>query len=64
MAAPSSPPFPTAFTSKLRPLEAEAAFSRLKVLFTAAPVLSRKDPARPFTVEVDALVGGVGAVLS
>lgn len=44
--------------------EAEAAFTRLKVLFTSAPVLSHPDPSRQFVVEVDALDTGVGAVLS
>lgn len=44
--------------------EAEAAFTRLKVLFTSAPILSHPDPSRQFVVEVDALDTGVGAVLS
>lgn len=44
--------------------EAEAAFTRLKVLFTSAPVLSHPDPSRQFVVEVDALDTGVEAVLS
>lgn len=43
--------------------EAEAAFSRLKVLFTA-PVLSQPDPARQFMVEVNVSDVGEGAVLS
>lgn len=43
--------------------EAEAAFSRLKVLFTTTPVLSHPDPAHQFVVEVDASDTGVGAVL-
>lgn len=42
----------------------EAAFARLKVLFTTAPVFSHPDPAHQFTVEVDTSDTGVGAVLS
>ena len=43
---------------------AEAAFARLKVLFSSAPVLVHPDPALQFIVEVDASDSGVGAVLS
>lgn len=43
---------------------AEAAFNRLKCLFTSAPVLSHPDPSQQFVVEVDASDTGVGAVLS
>lgn len=49
---------PFAWTAK-----AEATFSRLKVLFTTAPVLTQPDTARQLTVEVDSDVG-VGVVLS
>lgn len=44
--------------------EAERAFSKLKQLFTSAPVLTMPDPDRQFIVEVDASDSGVGAVLS
>uniref|UniRef100_A0A8C6M778 Gypsy retrotransposon integrase-like protein 1 n=1 Tax=Nothobranchius furzeri TaxID=105023 RepID=A0A8C6M778_NOTFU len=58
----------TALTSVVKPFswspEAEAAFRTLKKKFTEAPVLSRPDPKRQFTVEVDASDTGVGAVLS
>ena len=43
---------------------ADAAFSRLKCLFSSAPVLSHPDLAVQFVVEVDASDTGVGAVLS
>lgn len=39
-------------------------FNRLKVVFTASPVLSHPDPARQFVLEVDMPGMGVGAVLS
>ena len=42
---------------------AEVAFSRLKLLFSSAPVLIHLDPAAQFNVEVDASDSGVGAVL-
>lgn len=44
--------------------EADTAFSKLKRLFTSAPVLNQPDPAQQFVVEVDASDMGVGAVLS
>lgn len=44
--------------------EADDAFTRLKTLFTTAPVLRNPDPTRQFIVEVDASETGVGAVLS
>lgn len=44
--------------------DAEAAFTRLKSLFSSAPVLCHPDPAVQFVVEVDASDTGVGAVLS
>jgi hypothetical protein len=40
------------------------AFSRLKELFTDAPVLAHPDPSLAFIVELDASENGVGAVLS
>lgn len=43
--------------------EAEAAFSRLKTLFTSAPIHSHPDPSRQFIVEVDASDTSVGAIL-
>ena len=43
---------------------ADAAYVKLKCLFSSAPVLSHPDPAVPFVVEVDASDSGVGAVLS
>ncbi|XP_078798004.1 uncharacterized protein LOC101158741 isoform X1 [Oryzias latipes] len=43
---------------------AEAAFCKLKHLFTTAPVLVQPDPSVQFIVEVDASDVGVGAVLS
>lgn len=45
-------------------MEAEAAFAKLKVLFTTAPVLSHSDPACQFIVEVDLSDVSVGVVLS
>ncbi len=45
-------------------LEAASAFSRLKSLFTSAPVLKHPDPSLQFVAEVDASDSGVGAVLS
>lgn len=47
-----------------RTSEAEAAFQRLKHLFTSALVLIQPDLSRPFVIEVDASDIGVGAVLS
>ncbi|XP_024654489.2 uncharacterized protein LOC106675134 [Maylandia zebra] len=44
--------------------EAGAAFTKLKALFTSAPVLVHPDPGRQFILEVDASDIGVGAVLS
>lgn len=44
--------------------QAEAAFKRLKQLFTSAPVLVQPDPTLQFIVEVDASDSGIGAVLS
>ena len=44
--------------------EAEAAFRRLKSLFTSAPILAHADPARPFVVETDGSDFALGAVLS
>uniref|UniRef100_A0A669DIS8 ribonuclease H n=1 Tax=Oreochromis niloticus TaxID=8128 RepID=A0A669DIS8_ORENI len=44
--------------------QAQEAFSRLKKRFTSAPILRQPDLKRQFTVEVDALDVGVGAVLS
>ena len=43
---------------------AQAAFDKLKVLFSSAPVLIHPDPELQFVVEVDASDSGVGAVLS
>ena len=43
---------------------AEAAFSKLKILFSSAPVLIHPDSSAQFVVEVDASDSGVGAVLS
>lgn len=42
----------------------DAAFTRLKGLFTIIPVLIHLDPSQQFVVEVDASDSGVGAVLS
>ncbi|XP_057696537.1 retinoic acid receptor RXR-gamma-B isoform X2 [Corythoichthys intestinalis] len=44
--------------------KAEAAFCRLKHLFTSAPILMFPDPTLQFIVEVDASDSGVGAILS
>uniref|UniRef100_A0A8C6MBY8 Gypsy retrotransposon integrase-like protein 1 n=1 Tax=Nothobranchius furzeri TaxID=105023 RepID=A0A8C6MBY8_NOTFU len=44
--------------------EADQAFLSLKESFAQAPILTRPDPSRPFTLEVDASDTGVGAVLS
>lgn len=44
--------------------KAEGAIQYLKQAFTIAPVLYHSDPERPFTVEVDAFVTGVGAISS
>ncbi|KAI4805924.1 hypothetical protein KUCAC02_010517 [Chaenocephalus aceratus] len=58
----------TKLTSVKLPFEwspaAEAAFVKLKCLFSTAPVLSHSDPGVQFVVEVDASDSGVGAVLS
>ena len=43
--------------------EVNRAFSRLKALFTDAPVLAHPDPSLAFMVEVDASEAGVGAML-
>lgn len=43
---------------------ADLAFTRLKTMFTTAPVLKHPDPSLPFVVEVDASESGVGAILS
>ena len=45
-------------------IQAGRAFSRLKELFTNAPVLAHPDPSVVFIVEVDPSEAGVGAVLS
>lgn len=45
-------------------MEAEAAFAKLKLLFTTAPVLSHSDPACQFIVEVDSSDVSMGVVLS
>lgn len=39
-------------------------FSRLKALFSFAPIQSQSDPSRQFVLKVGALDVGVGAVLS
>lgn len=58
----------TKLTSTPRPFtwtkDTEAAFARLKGLFTTAPVLCHPDPAQQFVVEMDALNIGLGAFLS
>uniref|UniRef100_A0A1A8FIG4 Gypsy retrotransposon integrase-like protein 1 n=1 Tax=Nothobranchius korthausae TaxID=1143690 RepID=A0A1A8FIG4_9TELE len=58
----------TSLTSVSRPFvwtpQAQDAFAQLKRRFTQAPVLTRPDHTRQFTVEVDASDAGVGAVLS
>ena len=43
---------------------AQAAFDKLKTLFTSAPVLVHPNPELPFVVEVDASDSAVGAILS
>lgn len=43
---------------------AQAAFDKLKRLFTSAPVLKHPDPALPYILEVDASESAVGAILS
>ncbi|KAK3540670.1 hypothetical protein QTP70_034526 [Hemibagrus guttatus] len=43
---------------------AEEAFNTLKKAFTTAPLLIHPDPDKPFIMEVDASMTGVGAVLS
>ena len=57
-----------ALTSVSRPFSwtsrAETAFSKLKSLFSTAPVLIHPDSTRQFIVEVDASDTGIGAVLS
>lgn len=45
-------------------MEADAAFSRLKEMFSSAPVLMHPDSSSQFVVEVDASDSGVGAILS
>lgn len=44
--------------------KASAAFSKLKLAFTSAPILVYRNPELPFVVEVDASTTGVGTVLS
>lgn len=44
--------------------EADSAFTKLKHLFSTAPILAQPDPSKAFIVEVDASDVGVGAVLS
>lgn len=44
--------------------EAAFTFSRLKLLFTTAPVLRHRDPSLQFVVEVNAFDSGARAVLS
>uniref|UniRef100_A0A3Q2EG98 Gypsy retrotransposon integrase-like protein 1 n=1 Tax=Cyprinodon variegatus TaxID=28743 RepID=A0A3Q2EG98_CYPVA len=44
--------------------EANRAFTDLKRRFSQAPILIHPDPAKQFTVEIDASDSGVGAVLS
>ena len=55
----TSPAIPYAWTP-----EADVAFSRLKGLFSSAPILIQPDTSRQFIVVVDASDTGVGAVLS
>uniref|UniRef100_A0A8C6PCD2 Gypsy retrotransposon integrase-like protein 1 n=1 Tax=Nothobranchius furzeri TaxID=105023 RepID=A0A8C6PCD2_NOTFU len=58
----------TQLTSVKRPFiwdaEASRSFCDLKERFIQAPILTRPDPAKQFTLEVDASDTGVGAVLS
>lgn len=42
---------------------ADEAFSRLKTVFTTAPILKHPDPSKPFIAEKDASKSGVEAVL-
>uniref|UniRef100_A0A8C6MDP3 Gypsy retrotransposon integrase-like protein 1 n=1 Tax=Nothobranchius furzeri TaxID=105023 RepID=A0A8C6MDP3_NOTFU len=55
-------------TSVKRPFawtpEADKAFNELKHKFSHAPILTRPDPTKQFTLEVDASDTGVGAILS
>ena len=44
--------------------EAQEAFTKLKALFTSAPILRHPDPALPFVLEVDASETATGAILS
>src|SRR5258706_10369583 len=44
--------------------EAEQAFTKLKSLFTTAPILAHFEPSRPVIVETDASDFALGAVLS
>ena len=44
--------------------EADRAFSRLRALFTSAPVPAHPDPSVAFIVEVGVSEAGIGAVLS
>uniref|UniRef100_A0AAQ4PZ65 Reverse transcriptase/retrotransposon-derived protein RNase H-like domain-containing protein n=1 Tax=Gasterosteus aculeatus aculeatus TaxID=481459 RepID=A0AAQ4PZ65_GASAC len=53
----------TKITFKWTP-ESDRAFSKLKSLFTSAPILKHPYPSLQFVVEVDASDTGVGAVLS
>lgn len=44
--------------------DAEQVFTKLKDLFTSAPILTLPDPTWQFVVELDASNLGIGAVLS
>ncbi|XP_051524811.1 uncharacterized protein LOC127424054 [Myxocyprinus asiaticus] len=44
--------------------ESSYAFQHPKDAFTVAPLLVHSDPSRPFVVEVDASINGIGAILS